>query len=947
MRKTNLLIFILFVLPAVIQAQKDEIFDSRILDIMSRMTLEEKVRQLSTAADNSVPRLNLSNYRWHNECLHGLVSSDITVFPTSIGLAATFDNELIHRIAVAISDEARIQFKQGKIGLTFWSPNLDIARDPRWGRTGETYGEDPILAGIMGAEFISGIQGNDSIFLKAITSPKHYTIHSGPETERHWMNPVTTQKNFWDTYMKPFEMAVKEGKSYSMMTAYNAYLGVPISVNKFLVDEVLRGKWGLKGYVMTDCGALSNVVWSHWYAKSEVEAVAMSLRSGLDLDCGDYFIRNAPIALKQGLITEDDINRAVYNLLKVRFRLGLIDKPEDFPYDNIPDSLLSSYQHRMLTKKAALESMVLLKNENNLLPFSKDIKSIFLVGPHAMTYGEMLGPYHGWPRYWVSINDGLNNKIGQTCKIEVEKGCEIVGSITELISSKYFTTEDGRPGLLGEYYNNKNLEGEPAFTKIDTIINFNWQRVSPVTGSPDGEPFSIRWTGYLTVPETAEYTFKTINNDGTRLYIDDKKILDNWWDHGASPFIGFDSLEAGKKYKIVLEYYFNQSFASVRLEWGNENTGQDYIDSLARRAAKNDVIIFAGGISTIYENEELGDFYAPGFYGGDRTSINLPPTQTRILKALKKTGKPIILVLMSGSCLAINWENESIPAILHTWYAGQETGDALADILFGDYNPSGRTPLTWYKSLDDVPDFSNYFMTNRTYRLYKGTPLYPFGYGLSYTKFKYSNLQLPSSVINSCNQDSINLTLSVENTGNYDGDEVIQVYINNNDSKFDNAIKSLKAFKRIHLIKNEKRKVNITVYFKDLLVYDSTKHKSILESGSYSVMIGASSVDIRLKGNVKINECLTDTNIKSDYETILYPNPANDMIYFHVDKPLYDNKVFINVFDITGKQMHILVSQDYSNNTFKIDCSYLNTGIYLLRFVSGETFITRKFVVSK
>jgi len=931
----------------VSEAQIDDKFDSRIREIISQMTLQEKVKQLSTAADNSVPRLNLPNYRWHNECLHGLVSSDITVFPAPIGLASTFDKELMNKIAVAISDEARIQFKQGKIGLTFWSPNLDLARDPRWGRTGETYGEDPYLVGIMGETFIAGIQGNDSVYLKAITSPKHYTIHSGPETERHWINPKTAQIDFWDTYMKPFEMAVIEGKSYSMMTAYNAYLGVPISVSKFLVDEVLRQKWGLRGYVMTDCGALSNVVWSHWYAKSEVEAVAMSLRVGVDLDCGDYFLRNAPTALQQGLITIDEIDRAVYNLLKTRFRLGLIAKPANFPYDNIPDSLLASYQHRMLAKKAAHESMVLLKNEGNILPLSKDVKSIFLIGPNAYTYGEMLGPYHGWPRYWVSVYDGLKNKVGETCKIDYEKGCEIVGSLTELISSKYLKTEDGKTGLLGEYFNNKNLQGTPALTRIDTTINFNWQRISPITGSTDGEPFSVRWTGYLKVPQTQEYTFMTINNDGTRLYINEKKILDNWWDHGASPFIGFDSLEAGKEYKIVLEYYFNQSFASVRLEWGNKNTGDSFIDSLVRRAEKTDVIIFVGGISNLYESEEMGDYYVPGFYGGDRTSINLPTTQTRILKALKKTGKPIVLALMSGSCLAINWENENIPAIVHTWYAGQETGDALADVLFGDYNPAGRTPITWYKSLDDVPDFKNYYMTNSTYRYYKGTPLYPFGYGLSYTKFKYSDLELPQSTVNSCNQDSINISFYLENTGNYKGDEVVQIYIQNNNSKFDFTNKSLKAFKRIHLNKSEKKKVTIKLLLKDLFIYDSTQHKSRLETGNYQIMVSASSEDVRLSGNIFITECSTDTNLNKDHQTSLYPNPTNNILYLHVDEPLLDNKVSIKVFDITGKQMPVLVSQDYSDNTFKIDCSKLTTGIYFVRFLSGTIYFTSKFVFTK
>ncbi len=942
----RLSIILLFILTASMSALTDKQINEKAKELLSKMTLTEKIMQLGTENANAIPRLKIPQYRWHNECLHGLVSDNITVFPSSISLAATFDTDLISQVACAISDEARIQFKHGQMGLTYWSPNLDLARDPRWGRTSETYGEDPYLAGQCGTAYVKAMQGNDPVYFKTILSPKHYTIHSGPETERHWLNPKTSQKDFWETYMKPFETIVREGGVYSMMCAYNAYSGVPISVNNFLIEDVLRNKWGLKGFVMSDCGALSNVVWSHWYAKNEVEAVALSIRAGVDLDCGDFFIKNAEKAIKQDLLTEADIDKAVLRLLVARLKLGVIEPPPDFPYNNIPDSLLASYKHRQLALKAAQESIVLLKNKNNTLPLNKNLQSIYVIGPNAPTYCEMLGGYHGWPKYWVSFLDGLKKKIKPECKLTFNKGCEIVGSFTELIPVKYLKTINGERGLTGEYFSNKNLEGKPVLTRVDTVINFNWQRKSPV-GEKDGEPFSVRWTGILTVPQTAEYTFKTINNDGTRLFIDDKKILDNWWDHGASPFIGFDSLIAGKEYKIVLEYYFNQSFASVRLECGNENTGQDFIDSITSEASNYDAIVFVGGISTMYESEELGDVYAPGFYGGDKTSIDLPPTQTKILKALKKSGKPIVLVMMSGSCLAINWENDNIPAIVQTWYAGQEAGDAIADVLFGDYNPSGRTPLTWYKSLDDVPDFKNYYMTNRTYRFLKKEPLYPFGFGLSYTSFEYENLILPKETIMVENVDSVAVTFNLKNSGKLSGDEVVQIYVVNKESKFEKANKSLIAFKRVNLRSGEKSTIHIKIPLKEFSIYDSTKHRFIIETGKYEIQVATSSKDVKLSGEINLKS--SDTNINTDLDkmTLLYPNPTNRKFSLKINQILNSNNITIKVFSITGKQERITISRDYSNNLFKIDCKHLTPGFYILQLISGTYRTTKKFVINR
>ncbi len=940
-------LIILFFLNTVIgTADDDRYIDTKVKEIISQMTLEEKLSQMSSAYQNAIPRLNLPEYKWHNECAHGVAHTGVTVFPAPINFAATFNPELIKEVANAISDEARILFnQQAGIGLNFWSPNLDLARDPRWGRTQETYGEDPYLASRMAVAFVKGIQGEHPVYLKAILSPKHYTVHSGPETERHWINPKTSQKDFWEYYMKPFESGVVEGGAYSMMTAYNAYGGVPISVNKFLVNEVLRKKWGMRGFVVTDCGALSNVVWSHWYAPSPEDAVAMALHAGVDSDCGDFFAYYGKSALEKGLLTEADIDSAVFRLLKARFKVGALEKPDDFPFDNIPDSLLSSYKHRDLARETARQSIVLLKNENSLLPLDKNIKSIFLVGPNGPTYGEMLGSYHGWPKYWFSIYDGLRAKLGKNCKIDVDRACEFVGSLTELIKAEYFTTIDGHRGLIGEYFNNKNLEGSPVFTRIDSIIDFSWQRKSPV-GGKDGEPFSVRWTGYITAPETAEYTFKTINNDGTRLYINDKKILDNWWDHGASPFIGFYTLEKGKKYKIVLEYYFNQSFASVRMEWGTAATGQDYVDSLREKAKNFDVVIFAGGISSIYENEELGDFYVPGFYGGDRTTLELPPTQTRLLKALVQSGTPVVLLTMSGTCLAINWEKENIPAILHTWYAGQEAGLAIADILFGDYNPSGRTPITWYKTLDDLPDFKNYYLYNRTYLYYRGTPLYPFGYGLSYTKFDYKNLVLPGA-IDVCKTDTLMLTLTVSNTGNYNGSEVVQVYIRNQNSKFIQPVKALKAFKKVFIPKGEEKTITIPLVISELATYDSTKKEFVIEQGNYEVFIGASSEDIRLQDTVFIKNCITDTSDKNIFNGSLYPNPANETIYFHPTSQLYDDRYSLRIFNVNGMEANVNISRNVLENLFTIDCSTLAPGVYILRYITGTDQITEKFVIIK
>ena len=841
-------------------------FEERAADLVKRMTLEEKILQMQNESP-AIPRLNIIQYNWWSEGLHGVGRNGIaTVFPQAIGMAATWDVDLIHKEADIISTEARAKhneaLKKGIVnscqGLTFWSPNINIFRDPRWGRGQETYGEDPYLTSRIGIAFVKGLQGDDPKYLKVVSTPKHYAVHSGPEPLRHTFDARISKRDLHETYLAAFHDLIVEGGAYSIMSAYSSYEGVPCSASKFLLTDILRNKWGFKGFVVSDCGAVGDIMDGHKYAKSSESAAAMAVKAGCDLTCGgEYVALNE--AVKKGLITEKEIDISITRLMVGRMKLGMFDPPTMVKYQNIPINAYDTKDDRQLARRVACESMVLLKNQNNLLPLNKDmIKSIAVIGPYIAREDILYGNYNGISSKPITFLDGIKNKLGDKVNISYTTGVNPYDEGGELITvpEEALKTPDGRHGLLGEYYNNPDLSGNPVLTQVDTYMEFYWDKNSPGKGVPE-DNFSVRWTGTITAPETGKYELGVVSDDRSRIFFADTLKVDNWRPFQANVMKSFKVfMEKGKEYNIRMEYADSVDWAGIRFRWRKINTdvANETNEALLAQAVtitKNaDVAIVYAGISANIEGEEM-QLSLKCFKGGDRICLDIPEEQLALLKALKTTDKPIILVLTSGSALSINWENNNIPAILQAWYPGEEGGNAVADVLFGDYNPAGRLPVTCYKSASDLPDFSNYNMEGRTYKYFRGKALYPFGYGLSYTSFQYSNIKLSKEKINA--KESITVNVSVTNIGNRDGEEVVQLYVKNLASKQPEAIKSLKGFKRISIKKGESKTVELTLKADDLKYYDESKDDFTIEPGNYEIQVGASSDDIKLKGVLTIN----------------------------------------------------------------------------------------------
>ena len=831
--------------------------DQRVDDLVSRMTLEEKVSQMQNHAV-AIPRLDIPEYNWWSECLHGVARNGVaTVFPQAIAMAATWDPELIHREADVISTEARAKHhedvRNGKHGiyqgLTFWSPNVNLFRDPRWGRGQETYGEDPFLESRIGVAFVKGLQGDDPKYLKVVATPKHFIVHSGPEPLRHGFNAVTSERDFFESYLPAFRATVMEGGAYSVMGAYSAYKGIPCNASHYLLDTILRQQLGFKGYVVSDCGAVRDIMTGHKMAKSLEEASALAVSAGCDLDCGGEY-STLPEAVKQGFISEKKIDRAVKRLMKARFLLGMFDPPEKVAYAQIPFSENDTKEHRQLARQVAQKSMVLLKNDKGMLPLSKQIKKIAVVGPYADNVDVLVGNYHGTPSHPVTFLQGIRNAIGENIKITYAEGVEPLERYARMkVVDGHFTTpsdQSGVFGLKGEYFDNEDLKGKPVMVRTDTIMRHYWALRSPGKNIP-ADHFSVRWTGYFISPVTGPVEMGITTDDKGRLYFDDKLVVDNWDHPEINKIKTFKTnLEKGKKYKVRIEYADIQGYAGIRFEWHMlpANSEKDKLIREAVAKSKSaDVAIVVVGISPRLEGEEMA-INLKGFKGGDRTSLKLPDTYEDLLKAVYATGTPVVLVLTGGSALAVNWAQEHIPAILMAWYPGEEGGNALADILFGKYNPAGRLPVTFYHSVNDLPSFTNYFMKGRTYRFFEGKPLYPFGYGLSYTTFSYTGLSL--SKTETTLDDTINVQVDVKNTGNYEGEEVVQLYIRNPEDK-DGPRLSLKGFKHVYLKKGEDKVVNIPLVINDLAIYHPDDKSFKTDPGKYEVEIGASSEDIKLK----------------------------------------------------------------------------------------------------
>ena len=816
---------------------------TRVNDLVSRMTLEEKVSQMMNAAP-AIERLGITKYDWWNEALHGVArAGTATVFPQAIGLAATWDTKLIYDAGEVISTEARAKHHEfvrnnehGRYqGLTFWSPNINIFRDPRWGRGQETYGEDPYLTAQLGVQFVRGLQGEDPRYFQVIATPKHYAVHSGPEPARHGFDAKAYERDLRETYLPAFRATIVEAKAYSVMCAYNRTNEEPCCANKKLMTDILRGEWGFDGYVVSDCGAIRDIWEGHKFVKTETEASVLAVKAGTDLTCGGEYSTLVD-AVKRGMISESEIDPAVKRLMTARFRLGMFDPPEMVPYARIPFSQNDTPEHRALALKTARESIVLLKNANHTLPLNKNLKSIAVIGPNADVPEVLWGNYNGHPSVLTTPLAGIRNAVSKITKVVYAPGSTLAGEPVVPVPASALTLNGTEPGLKAEYFNNQELRGPAATVRTDARIDFNWGRYNP-TPELTGNNFSVRWTGKLKVPESGTYQLGFTVDDGARLYLDGKLLVDAWVGNpnkGDKTVTTEIELEARRSYDLRMEYFQNNRENVARLVWSYPRLVERMIEEAVTAAQQSDASVLVLGISAGLEGEEM-NVNVEGFRGGDRTDISLPKPQEALLKAVVATGKPVVVVLLSGSALAVNWANDNARAILEAWYPGGEGGTAIADVLFGDYNPSGRLPVTFYKSVDQLPPFTDYSMQGRTYRYFKGEPLYPFGFGLSYTSFAYSNPRFDAKSVKA--GEPVKVTVDVKNVGDRAGDEVVQLYLTDVAASAPVPIRTLIGFDRISLRPGEKRTVTFTITPQQMSLIDDGG-KRLIEPGDFEISIG-------------------------------------------------------------------------------------------------------------
>jgi beta-glucosidase len=811
-------------------------FEERARDLEQRMTLEEKVSQLGHTSD-AVGRLGIPEYNWWNEGLHGVARAGVaTVFPQAIGLAATFDDALLFQEAEAISTEFRAKYNGNKgqdgsslwyKGLTVWSPNINIFRDPRWGRGQETYGEDPYLTSRMGLAFVKGLQGDDPKYLKTVATAKHFAVHSGPEATRHEVDVTVSRHDMEDTYLPAFRATVIDGSAQSVMCAYNSVNGEPACASKVLLDEHLREDWKFTGYVVSDCAAISDISAHHKFKPTQEEGVAAAISGGTDLICGSpqtrvQLERTAALnAVKQGILPEAVLDTAVTRTLTARFRLGMFDPPSIVPWSKLGAADNDTAAHRELALKAARESLVLLKNENHFLPLKKTYPRIAVIGPNADSLDALEGNYNGTPSAPVTILTGLRKRFLHST-IRYVEGTGLIGTVVAPVpgTSLYTSAARTRHGLKAEYFDNIKLEGEPVMRRTDAAVNFVWafNGVSPKLTSN----YSVRWTGVLAAPSTGDYIVGFTGQDGYRVWINGQPLVDDWTTHRPSstqtkPI----HMEKGKAYAIKIEYFQTIRSAEAKLVWGMPGREQEKAVQAARTS---DLVVIVLGLSARVEGEEM-KVKADGFSGGDRTSIDLPAPQQQLLEQVYAAGKPVVLVLTNGSALAVNWANDHLPAILEAWYPGEAGGTAVAEALAGDFSPGGRLPVTFYKSIDQLPPFEDYAMANRTYRYFNGDPLYAFGYGLSYTTFEYSSPQVSSESMPA--DGSVTISANVTNRGTMDGDEVVQLYLTH-EGVAGAALKELRGFQRIHLARGQSQTVTFTLRGRDLSIVDADGKRRIV-----------------------------------------------------------------------------------------------------------------------
>jgi beta-glucosidase len=813
----------------------------RAADLVHRMTLEEKASQLVNQA-RAIPRLGVEAYDWWSESLHGVAVNGTTEFPEPIGLAATFDVPGIHEMATAIGIEGRIKHVQAERaghsnifeGLDFWAPNVNIFRDPRWGRGQETYGEDPFLTARLAVAFVTGMQGTDPNYYRVIATPKHFAVHSGPEPTRHFADIDVSRHDEEDTYLPAFRAAVVEGHAGSVMCAYNAINGQPACANEFLLEHTLRGAWQFQGYVVSDCGAVRDIDAGHRYRPSQPQASGIALEHGMDNECIDFFekvtddhdYRPYIEAVQQGYLAEGAIDTALVRLFTARIRLGMFDPPDKVPYTKLDQTQLDSAAHRNLARRMANESMVLLKNDG-VLPL-QSVKHILVVGPLADQTAVLLGNYNGIPSHTVSVLEGMKAEF-PGANIAYVPGTDFLSNQGSPVPSAVFTTPQGQPGLKAEYSAGQNLESRSALfaSRIEPVVDLKESNLPQQARGKSA--LSVRWTGSIHPSATGDYLLGIKATGSASVSVDDRQVV-QLYSSGTS--LGRVHFEQGHALKLEVE--FGQGGGrnlQAQLIWTPVNDAPDLAAMSA--ATEADVVIAVVGITSRLEGEEM-KVDQPGFLGGDRTSLDMPKQEEDLLQALSATHKPLVVVLMNGSALGVNWEKAHAAAILESWYSGEEGGAAIAQTLSGRNNPAGRLPVTFYKDVQQLPSFEDYSMKGRTYRYFQGEPLWPFGYGLSYTKFQYGALTVPQTPINA--GDPLNVAVTVTNTGPLAGDEVVQLYL-----KFPDIpgapVRALRGFQRIHLTPQASQKVEFHLEPRDLSMVTETGD-IIIAQGQYTISIG-------------------------------------------------------------------------------------------------------------
>jgi beta-glucosidase len=783
------------------------------------MSLEEKVGQMQNSAP-AIPRLNIPAYDWWNEALHGVARAGLaTVFPQAIGLAATWDTNLQRRMADVISTEARAKYNDAiehdvhkrYYGLTFWSPNINIFRDPRWGRGQETYGEDPYLTAQMAIQFIQGMQGDDPHYFKTIATSKHYAVHSGPELLRHGFNVNPSEQDLLDTYLYAFRQTVEKAKVDSVMCVYNAVNGIPGCASDLLLQHYLRDEWKFTGYVVSDCDAVDDIYTGHHFSASAAEASAKAVKAGTDLDCGRTY-NSLVDAVHQGLTSEDEINRSVERLFVARFRLGMFDPPSRVPFSKIGMDQVQSAEHRKVALEVAEKSIVLLKNDNNLLPLTRIPKKIVVIGPAADDPDAMLGNYNGFPLHIVTPLEGIQKEFGKKSSVQFALGSTYAAGWTALVPENVLTPagSKAKTGLLVEYFANEDFNGKPILSRVEPRAYFNTEMRDPtIVKALPPDRYSVRWSGTLQVNQAGEYRLGAIRpechacgrTDSASVYVDDKLVATDGQraDEEMQSKTAAITLDTGKEYKLRVEYKQHGGGGGLQLLWTPPADAalKDAVDL----ASKSDLNIVCVGLNSRLEGEE-SRLKIPGFEGGDRSDIRLPEAQRKLLEAIFATGKPTVIVLVNGSALAIQPANQNAQAILEAWYGGESAGTAIAETLSGKNNPAGRLPVTFYESLDQLPAFTDYSMNNRTYRFFTGQVLYPFGYGLSYSIFQYTEPKVSGTSI----------TAQVTNASSREGDEVAELYL----TKHDGSNPMLRGFERVHLKPGEKHMLQFEVSQEDL-----------------------------------------------------------------------------------------------------------------------------------